>query len=220
MGRGESRRSRGEWRGRRALLEFGSEALDARLRGAISQEELGRQLDMSARKVARIERGTLLTLSIKDASEMAAVLGLDLSVRVYPAGPPIRDAGQAVKLNGLLQYVNEPLTYRTDVPLPQHPDRPTELRAWDAVLYGSGERTGIELEARLRDAQATTRRHALKRRDDPMEHFLLVLSDTRNNRRLLDEFAELFVDLPRLRTTSVLKSLAAGRHPQTGLILI
>ena len=93
-----------------------------------------------------------------------------------------------------------PLSFRIEVPLPSGSER-WERRAWDAMLYGLGERTAIELEMRLRDVQAVRRRHELKRRDDPTEHFLLLVADTRHNRRVVAEFAELFA-APRLRPSA------------------
>ena len=51
-------------------------------------------------------------------------------------------------------------------------------------------------------------------------HLLLVVADTRANRRILAEFRDLFVQLPRLRTASVLKTLSVGDHPPSGIILI
>jgi hypothetical protein len=112
-----------------------------------------------------------------------------------------------------------PLTWRVEVPLPPAPER-WERRAWDAVIFGSSERTAIELEMRLRDVQAMRRRHELKRRDDPTEHFLLLVADTRHNRRVLAEFEDLFADLARLRPSIVRTALNAGRHPSTGLLLV
>ena len=103
--------------------------------------------------------------------------------------------------------------------MPQAAER-WERRAWDACIYGLGERTAIELEMRLRDVQAVRRRYELKRRDDPPEHFLLLIADTRHNRRVLAEFGDLFQDLPRLRPSVVRACLAAGRHPPTGLLLV
>jgi hypothetical protein len=139
---------------------------------------------MSAPKISRLERAQLPRLTIVDASRVATVLGMDLVVRAYPAGPPLRDAAHAERLRRVLSHVCPPLRYRLDVPLPQRRNQPMEQRGWDAMLYGHGRRTGIELEMRLRDAQATIRRHGMKRRDDPVEGFLLVLADTRTNRRV------------------------------------
>ena len=103
--------------------------------------------------------------------------------------------------------------------MPRTSDHP-ELRAWDAMLFGAGERTAIELETRLRDVQAMRRRVDLKRRDDPTDGFLLLIADTRNNRLVLREFAVLFEDLPRLRPSVVRTALASGRHPHSGLVLV
>jgi hypothetical protein len=88
------------------------------------------------------------------------------------------------------------------------------------MLYGGARRTAIELEMRLRDAQAMIRRHSLKRRDDPVDGFLLVIAATRTNRHVLAEFADLLPDLPRLRTQLVLAALENGEHPPSGIILI
>jgi hypothetical protein len=88
------------------------------------------------------------------------------------------------------------------------------------MILGLGLRTAIELEMRLRDAQALERRLALKRQDDPTDRFVLVIADTRTNRRILREPRDLFADLPRLRPSGVLRALAAGRHPPTGLMLL
>jgi hypothetical protein len=64
------------------------------------------------------------------------------------------------------------------------------------------------------------RRISLKLRDDPVDHILLVLADTKANRRGLSEHPALVPGLPRLRTATVLKLLREGRHPPSGLILI
>jgi len=93
-------------------------------------------------------------------------------------------------------------------------------RAWEAVLFGHGERTACELEMRRRDVQAVRRRHDLKRRDDPTEHFLLLIADTRHNRSAVAEFEALFADLPRLRPSEVHRALEAGQHPPTGLLFV
>lgn len=219
MAASDRARSRALRRLRSWLADFGTQILEARLGASVSQEELGRTLSMSGTKIGRIEHGKLFSLTLSDTARLAAALGFDLSLRLYPGGDGIRDAGQAKRLIQLLEHVRRPLTYRTEVPLPQRPGQPTELRAWDAMVFGAGERTGIELESRLRDVQATARRHALKRRDDPVDRFLLVLADTRANRRVANEYADLLADLPRLRTATVLRSLELGQHPSTGMIL-
>jgi hypothetical protein len=88
------------------------------------------------------------------------------------------------------------------------------------MIEGAEERTGVELESRLTDLQATCRQHNGKRRDDPVDHFLLIVADTRHNRLVTVEFSDLLTDIPRLRTANVLAKLRTGKHPPTGFILI
>jgi hypothetical protein len=88
------------------------------------------------------------------------------------------------------------------------------------VLYLGKDRCAIELETRIRDVQALLRRVDLKRRDDPATSFLLLVADTRSNRLVLVSFANLFTELPRLRSSEVHTALAEGRLPPTGILLI
>jgi transcriptional regulator with XRE-family HTH domain len=186
----------------------------------LSQRTVAEAAQISRAAYGRIERAEAASLPISVAFRVSAVLGLDLSVRLYPGPEPIRDAGQASRLGRLVASVGLPLRYRTDVPLPSPPLGPPEQRAWDLEIRGHGERTTIELETRITDVQeATLRRHGAKRRDDPADHFLLVLADSRHNRALLRDRGPLLADLPRLRTATVPGALRAGRHPPTGLIL-
>jgi hypothetical protein len=175
-------------------------------------------LEMSGDKIGKIERGELATFSFTDAAQIGAVLGLDLSARFYPNGAVVRDAGQATKLVRLIEHVSLPLHSRTDVPLPQRPSQPRELRAWDCVVWDRTARSAFEFESRITDFQAMTRRHALKRRDDPVDHFVLAVADSAHNRRALQELGSLITDLPRLRTATVLRLLESGRHPPTGFM--
>jgi transcriptional regulator with XRE-family HTH domain len=218
MGTSERAYDRGGRRGERALASFATDVLDARTRAAISQATLGAAVRMSQPKIHRVEAGKLRSLSIIDASRIASALGLDLSVKAYPGGPAIRDAAQTERLKRLLTNVAQPLRYRVEVPLPDR-EGLRDQRAFDAMLYGHGQTTAIELETRLYDIQAQLRQIMLKWRDGQPDNLLLVVANTRHNRRVLEEHRELFVDLPRQRTAAVLRSLRAGRHPSTGLIL-
>ena len=211
---------RGTRWGHRSLRTLAEEFREGRLVSGASQQIVADAARIQRARYSRIENGKIEGLSIVEASRIASVLGLDLAVRTYPGGPPLRDAAHAERLRGFLEHVRPPLRYRIDVPLPQRPEAPTEPRAWDAVLYGNGLRTAIELEMRLRDIQATIRRHAMKRRDDPVDGFVLVLADTRTNRRIHAQYQDLWPDLPRLRKNRLFGLLEAGAHPPSGIILI
>jgi transcriptional regulator with XRE-family HTH domain len=203
---------------RRQAVEIGDEFRERRLTLATSQGHAAAAAGLSRTRFGVIERGST-SLTVDELNRIAAVLGLTPSIRVYPDGVPVRDAGHAARLQRFLEPVHEPVTYRVEVPLPVVEGRP-ERRAWDAVLFRGRDRCPVELEMRLRDVQAVRRRIDLKRRDDPTESFLLLVADTRNNRRVLNEFATLFADLPRLRPTQVRAALAEGRLPPTGILLV
>jgi len=220
MGNLERSFDRGNRRGHRAVHSVGEEFREQRLASGVSQQVVASASRITRPRYSCIESGKIERLSILEASRIASVLGLDLAVRTYPGGSPLRDAAHSERLQRILRHVRPPLRYRIDVPLPQRADGPTELRAWDAMLYGHGRRTAIELEMRVHDAQATIRRHALKRRDDPVDRFLLVLAYTRANRRVLAENADLWPELPRLRTSRVLQALEAGQHPPSGIVFV
>lgn len=220
MGNIERLLDRGNRRGRNVVRMLGEEFREQRLALGVSQTIVAAASRIARSRYSDIENGKIQALTIIEASRISAVLGLDLFVRTYPGGDGLRDTGQARRLMRLLQHVRSPLHYRTDVPLARRPDAPTEHRAWDAVIYGHGRRTAAELEMRVRDAQAMTRRHSMKRRDDPVDAFLLVLADTRSNRRVYREYADLWPDLPRLRTSAVFRTLESGRHPPSGIIFV
>jgi transcriptional regulator with XRE-family HTH domain len=209
---------RGTRSGHRQLIQLGDDLREQRLSLGLSQEHVAASGRISRSRCSRIEGGSVDTFSIMELNRLTSALGLDAGVRLYPGGVPVRDVAHAGKLQSLLRLSAAPLQYRIEVPLRHEDGR--DRRAWDAMLFGHGKRTAIELEMRLRDVQAVRRRLDLKWRDDPTDGFLLLIADTRHNRRVLAEFAALFADLPRLRPSSVRKALLAGQHPPTGLVLV
>lgn len=202
----------------RHVHEIAEEFRERRLELGASQDHVADACQMSRVHYGRIENGRTTQLTILELDRIASVLGLNPSIRIYPAGPAVRDAGQLLRLRAFLDHAQSPLSWRIEVPLPPRDDR-IDTRAWDAMLYGVNTRTAIELETRLRDIQALVRRIDLKRRDDPTDNFVLLVADTRANRRILAEFAGMFVDLPRLRPSAVHAALGSGSHPPTGVLL-
>ena len=125
---------RGTRIGRRLLREVGGEVREVRIGTGLSQDDVGDALGMSHSKVGRIERAALEAVSLMDLARLSAVLGMDLSVRVFPAGDPLRDAAQLALLERLRRRLDPSLNWRTEVPMPIPGDR----RAWDAVVRGRG----------------------------------------------------------------------------------
>lgn len=173
---------------------------------------------MSASQVSRIERGLSTRVSIRQISRLLAVVGLELSARAYPAAAPVRDAAHRALLERLRARISPRIAWRYEAPLPIVGDR----RAWDAVLSIGNTRVAIEAETRPRDLQALQRRLALKRRDDnQIAAVVLLLADTRHNRRLVRDHDEaLRADLP-LAGAAILEALEQGRSPLgSGLVLL
>ena len=181
-----------------------------RLRAGLSREEVGAAIGLPRTLVERIENGTRPT-QIREYARFGAAVGMDVRLRAYPAGDPIRDAGQQRLLERLRTRLHPDLVWRTEVPLPVEGD----LRAWDAVIRGDGWRVVVEAETVLDDHQALERRLALKRRDGGEDHLLLLVGETRRNRRTLAAAPGAFAGLSRdARTT--LGALREGRDPATG----
>jgi hypothetical protein len=168
--------------------------------------------------MSNVEGGTLRSLSFIDASRIAAAVGLDLWIKAYPSERRPRDTAQLRPLTELLTHVHPPLSFRVEVPLPSSGPYPDQ-RAWDALIQGDGEETAVELESQLHDLQAQLRRIFLKQRDGQPDHLLVVVADTRGNRRVVSENADLLSQLPRLTKRDVIEALCAGRHPGTGIVL-
>jgi transcriptional regulator with XRE-family HTH domain len=209
----------GTRRGSRALQSLADEYRERRIALGLSQEQVGSAVGISGSSYSRIESGLSPGLSVVRACQIGRVLGLDISVRAYPGPAPLRDGPQWHRLLRVLDVVGPPLSYGTEVPLPQRPEAPTEQRAWDAMISGGGLRTGVEMEMRVRDAQALERRTQLKMRDDPVDRLLLLLADTRTDREML-RTGWSPLGLPRLTIGFVCRLLTAGRHPPSGTVLV
>ena len=173
----------------------------------------------SHQQIARFEHGDLDRVSVAELGAWCAVVGLDLSIRAYPAGDPIRDRAQLALLERLRARLHPSLRWRTEVPLPIERD----LRAWDADVRGSLParwRARIEAETNITDGQALERRLTLKNRDDPDGHLILLVSSTRANRRALSLLRAGFRDLLPLDTRELLATLGAAVDPGSGGIVM
>ena len=143
---------------------------------------------MSRSRYGRIERGEDPQVSVDELARIGAALGLELSVRFFPAGDAVRDAGHRAVLARLRAACHPTLRFRTEVPLP----RPGDQRAWDAIIDGfrPSLSCAVEAETRPSDEQALSRKLALKRRDGGAARLLLLLPDTRHNRAFIRSASE------------------------------
>lgn len=195
--------------GRRLLNELGDDLREARLRAGLRQVDVARALGTSDTRLGLIEAGKLLTVPMLDLARHAGAVGLRLHARLYPAGPPIRDAAQVALLNRFRGRVSASWQVRLEAPLPVQGDQ----RAWDMFLRNAEVTIGVEAISRLRDVQAQVRAAQLKRRDGEVRRLLLVVAATHANRRALAAAEVLVRDDFKIGTRSALAAIAAGRDP-------
>ena len=209
---------RGTRIGLRAIALTGSEIRMARLAAGLTLRDVARAVGLSYSQVGRIERAAHPNVTVLQLARICSVVGLDLSIRAYPGGRPLRDAAQLALLGRIRDRLHPGLTMRTEVPLAIEPD----LRAWDAVITdGLGGRVAVEAETRIVDFQALARRLALKQRDDSMDRVSLLVAATRTNRAAVREAQPFIGDAFVFDTRSTLADLSAGRLPtRSALVLL
>lgn len=197
---------------RRARADIGQ----ARRSAGLSHDAIGEVCGISGSAAWRIERGITVTVDVRTLACLGAAVGLDVRLRAFPAGDPIRDAGHQRLLARLHARLHPELIWRTEVPLPIDDDR----RAWDAMIGGSGWRIAVDAETVLDDLQAVERRLALKQRDGGVDLVLLLVADTRRNRRALAAVPTAFPGFSR-NARATLRSLGrAESMPISAIILL
>lgn len=195
---------------------MGEEIRLARVARGLSQEEAGRPVGMSRSKVGRIERNEPPAASLIEIVMLAVVVGLEVSIRAYPVGPPHRDRAHAGLLERFRVRIDAGWRWGTEVPLPNRGD----LRAWDALIVRPGLRIGVDAETRARDGQELERRFALKERDGGVDRVVMLLSDTRVNRSFLRERAASFAARFPIPGSVALRALADGRDPGGNAVIL
>jgi hypothetical protein len=220
MGTRERPSDRGRRRAREALRRLGQDHRLARIGAGLSLREAGTASATSHQQLLRFERKDLDRVSIPELGAWCAVVGLDLAIRAYPGGDPIRDRPQRALLERLRSRLHSSLRWRTEVPLGIQGD----LRAWDAEIRGqdpSPWRARVDAETGIPDVQALERRINLKARDDPNGHVVLLISDTRANRTTLRAMREGMRDRFPLDSRAILVALRDGRDPgDSGIVIL
>lgn len=210
----QRRVDRGTLQARHLLRALGNELRAARQAAGLSQEVLGRAVGISGAHVARLERSAVPGASVALFSRLFAVLGMRLSARPFPDGPPLRDVAHVRLLTRLHSQLPVGTAFRTEVPL-----RASDLRAWDAEIENAAGICRVEAETVLADVQAMERRIALKMADDHVGVVILLVADTRRNRLALVESRELLRARFPLDTRAVMGSLRRGRMPRASGIV-
>ena len=199
----------GKARGAELIRRAGQELRQARTDRGLSLAVTGRAAGLSVSQVSRIERGLVGHVPVRDLARLHAVVGLELSLKSYPSGQPIRDVAHVALLDELRKGLHRSLRWTVEVPLPIPGDR----RSWDALIRGATWRYGVEAETAPRDAQALARRMQLKQRDGQVDGVLLVLRRTSQTRRFLSAAGELLGSLFPVDGARAHELLRAGVDP-------
>lgn len=198
---------------RRAL---GEELRGARLIAGVSQRRVAEVLGCSSATISRVERGLVRNLTIRHVIRHAAVVGLVLRADLFPAGAPIRDAGQLKVLNRLEPHIAAPFRWMLEMPVARN-----DLRAFDAGAIRPGCRVAFEAWSRVRDAQAQARSSHRKQVDAGVERLILVFGDTWTNRQAVRAAGDALRRAFPLTSRQVLGALRAGRDPGgNGIVFI
>lgn len=199
-----------------ATAAAGSELRAARRDRNLSLERVGASVDISAAAVSRIERGLTPEVSVRRLAQLAEAVGLELSLRLYAGGTPIRDAAHAILLARFQAPLHPTLRWVLEAPFPT----PGDQRAWDALVCGPGWRYGVEAETAPRDVQALARRLAIKLRDGGADGILLVLPRTRRVRDFLAVGSGLLGPSFPIAGATARARLAAGLDPGGSAIVL
>jgi transcriptional regulator with XRE-family HTH domain len=196
------------------VRELGADLRTARLMRGLTLRAVATSVGVGSSTILRTEQGSAPLRSERIARHAAAV-GMRLRIRAYPAGPPIRDAGQ-VQLIRDFRTRNPGLRLRLEVPVAAYPG---DLRAFDAVAELGGARCAIEFVTRFHDAQAQLRAAHVKQADARVDRLVLVVRGSHANRRAVAGVRGVLDGTFCLATRSVLAALAACRDPGENAIV-
>lgn len=217
----ETRLQRGRRRGRELLNSRLADLRSRRIVLGIGQPQLAAELGISVSQLWRMEARISEGVGVIRLSEVASLLGLEVSLGLHPIGDPIRDKGQQALGKRFDALVGPAWRSTAETLLPGS----GELRAWDRLLRLVGYRerylVGVDLETRIRDIQDLVRRTRGRERDGQTDAILIVLSDSATNRRLVDQLRVALGPDYQTSPRQIGAALREGRPlPGSGVILI
>lgn len=198
---------------RRAL---GGELRLARILSGFTQAQVARRLGKSRSYVSRAENGLVATLSIADLTRHAAIVGLTLYARLFPAGRRVMDGPQLALLERFRSRLSAVWKVELEVPMPIAGD----LRAADALISIPGCRCMVEVITRLADFQAQLRSAHRKQRDLSADQLVFVVLGSTTNRRVVREAAGAIADAFPLSTKAALSILSAGDKLEADALIV
>jgi transcriptional regulator with XRE-family HTH domain len=206
----------GTARGLDLISRAGREIRLARTDRGLSLAVVGHAAGLSTSEISKIERGLVPRVSVYDLARVHAVVGLELSLKSYPSGQPIRDAAHVALLRDFRAGLHRSLRWAVEVPLPI----PGDQRSWDGVIRGDDWIYGVEAETAPRDAQSVLRRLHLKVRDGQVDGVLVVLRRTGQTRRFMAEAGPLLQEMFPVNGSRAMELLRVGVNPGGGSVIV
>jgi transcriptional regulator with XRE-family HTH domain len=200
------------------LVRLGADLRTSRVAAGLTLAQVGRSAGLSPTEISRVERGIASWVDLPELARPAAVVGLDLWIRMDPGGEPLRDIAHLRLTDAFRALIGPGLAVRAEVPIGD----PRDLRAWDLTLSNrTGSGCGVELETRLTDAQDQVRRLTRKAADGGMDRVLMVVADTRANRLAIQAAGSLLSAVCAIDDPAAYEALANGQlPPRDALILV
>jgi transcriptional regulator with XRE-family HTH domain len=200
----------------RLLRDRTADTLGSARRGAgLSIREIARRVGVSPDTIRRLEGGDSGAMTFDLVARVAEVVGLELAASLHPNGDPVRDRGHLALLARLEVRLPSSLKWRVEVAVPIAGD----LRSGDAMVTVAPGDVLIEAETRIDDVQAVERKGAAKARDLGAIRLVLLVADTRHNRRVVQEHPELKQRFP-IDTRTCLVRFAKGLDPGGDALVI
>lgn len=215
MGSREGLRSRGLVQATVTIRTIGTEIRNLRRAAGLTQRALAGAAGISREHLCRIELGRVRRLDVQTICILFALLGQRASVKGFPVGEPLRDAGQLRLLERFERRVPATWRRRREAPMPT----PGDLRAWDELLSGPVT-IAVDAETAPRDLQATERSMSLKKRDSGVDRMALLIASTPRNEALVRQFLATLRQTFPLDTRGFMAAVRDGRDPGADALVL
>lgn len=203
---------------RRDIEEVGSDLRTSRLIAGLTLKDVAASIGVSPQQVLRTERARFPPGPFPDdLARHAAAVGMRARVKVYPEGPPIRDAAQVALIRAFRERLGPRAKLLIEQPVTANVG---DLRGFDATLELPGG-CGLEFVTRFHDCQAQLRAGLLKQRDSGVARLIFVVRATHVNRRAVAAAWDVIETTFPIGTRTIMAALVAGRDPgANGLVFL
>lgn len=184
----------------------------------LSQSAVASVIGCSRQLIGLVEAGQV-QVGIGLLAAYCAAVGLDLSLKAFDGGSPLRDAGQLPVLGRFVTSIT-PGAWQIESEVPVLADV-RDRRAFDLVLRRPQAVVAVEGISHFSDGQDQVRRTVLKQQAAGIPIAVIVFADTRHNRLAARIAAPTLEPAFPLGPREVMRALRAGEVPAAnGIVFI